>query len=157
MGAANSDFVINFAGIYVQILPTTSLTGLGYDVYLCPTDTNTSSPNYGMNDNIPTGAGTFINPGEGATLYKISVDLYTLMMMYKVHELYPTYIVNTYNSSGTRLPDYGAAGNRVKTGATTTMRGWQAIVGWSWAVSGHATSNLSAAGYTAGLPYRRVQ
>ena len=157
MGAANSDFVINFAGIYVQILPTTSLTGLGYDVYLCPTDTNISSPNYGMNDNIPTGAGTFINPGDGATLYKISVDLYTLMMMYKVHDLFPAYKVNTYNSSGTLLPDYGAAGNRVMTGATTTMRGWQAIVGWSWAASGGASSNLSAAGYTSGLPYRRVQ
>jgi 5'-nucleotidase len=157
MGAANSDFVINFAGIYVQILPTTSLTGLGYDVYLCPTDYNTSSPNYGMNDNIPTGAGTFINPGDVANLYKISVDLYALMMMYKVHDLYPAYIVNTYNSSGTLLPAYGAAGNRVMTGATTTMRGWQAIVGWSWAASGHATSNLSAVGYTSGLPYRRVQ
>lgn len=157
MGVANSDFVINFAGIYVQILPTTSLTGLGYDVYLCPTDTNTSSPNYGMNDNIPTGAGTFINPGDGGTLYKISVDLYTLMMMYKVHALYPAYVVNTYNSSGTLLPAYGAAGNRVMTGATTTMRGWQAIVGWSWAASGGGTSNLSNAGYTSGLPYRRVQ
>jgi hypothetical protein len=157
MGAANSDFVINFAGIYVQILPTTSLTGLGYDVYLCPTDTNTSSPNYGMNDNIPTGAGTFINPGDGVTLYKISVDLYALMMMYQVHDLYPAYVVNTYDSSGTLLPAYGAAGNRVMTGATTTMRGWQAIVGWSWAASGGATSNLSNAGYTSGLPYRRVQ
>jgi 2',3'-cyclic-nucleotide 2'-phosphodiesterase (5'-nucleotidase family) len=157
MGAANSDFVINFAGIYVQILPTTSLTGLGYDVYLCPTDYNTSSPNYGMNDNIPTGAGTFINPGDVGTLYKISVDLYALMMMYKVHDLYPAYVVNTYTFGGVLLPPYGAAGNRVMTGATTTMRGWQAIVGWSWAVSGHATSNLSAAGYTAALPYRRVQ
>jgi len=43
------------------------------------------------------------------------------------------------------------------TGATTTMRGWQAIVGWSWAASGGATSNLSAAGYTSALPYRRIQ
>jgi hypothetical protein len=155
MGAANSDFVINFAGIYVRILPTTSLSGLGYDVYLCPTDTNTSSPNYGMNDNIPTGAGTFINPGDGATTYKIAVDLYTLMMMYEVHALYPTYQINTYDSIGTVLVD--ASGNRVMTGATTTMRGWQAIVGWSWAASGGATSNLSAAGYTSALPYRRVQ
>jgi 2',3'-cyclic-nucleotide 2'-phosphodiesterase (5'-nucleotidase family) len=159
MFAANGTYVINFAGIYVQIAipPATSLTPLGYDVYLCPMDTNTSSPNYGMNDNIPTGAGTFINPGDTATLYKISVDLYTLMMMYKVHDLYPAYMVNTYNASGTLLPPYGAAGNRVMTGTATTMRGWQAIIGWSWAVSGHATSNLSVAGYTSGLPYRRVQ
>jgi hypothetical protein len=153
---ADGDYLINFAGIYVQILPTTSLTGLGYDVYLCPADTNTSSPNYGMNDNIPTGAGTFINPGNVGTLYKISVDLYALMMMYKVHDLYPAYVVNTYNSSGTLLPAYGAAGNRVMTGATTTMRGWQAIVGWSWAASGGATSNLSAAGYASTFP-KRVQ
>jgi len=154
---ANGTYFINSAGIYVKILPTTSLTGLGYDVYLCPIDTNTSSPNYGMNDNIPTGTGTFINPANGTTLYKIAVDLYTLMMMYKVHDLYPAYEVNTYDASGTLLPPYGAAGNRVMTGATTTMRGWQAIVGWSWAVSGGATSNLSAAGYTPALPYRRVQ
>jgi 2',3'-cyclic-nucleotide 2'-phosphodiesterase (5'-nucleotidase family) len=157
MGAASDTYIINFAGIYVKILPTTSLSGLGYDVYLCPTDTNTSSPNYGMNNNIPTAAGAFINPGNVATLYKISVDLYALMMMYKVHDLYPSYVVNTYNSSGTLLPAYGAAGNRVMTGATTTMRGWQAIVGWSWAASAHATSNLSAAGYTSSLPYKRVQ
>lgn len=158
MGAANSDYVINFAGIYVQILPTTSLTGLGYDVYLSPTDTNPASPNYGMNDNIPTGAGTFINPGDGTTLYKISVDLYALMMMYKVHDLYPIYVVNTYDSSGTLLPPYGAAGNRIWTSSSgTTMRGWQAIVGWSWVASGGATSNLSNVGYTSALPYRRVQ
>ena len=152
MFAANGTYFINSAGIYVKILPTTSLTGLGYDVYLCPMDTNTSSPNYGMNDNIPTGAGTFLNPGDGITLYKIAVDLYTLMMMYKVHDLYPAYVVNTYDVSGTLLPPYGAAYNRVMTGATTTMRGWQAIVGWS-----HAVYDLSAAGYTSGLPYRRVQ
>ena len=157
MFAVDSTYFINSAGIYVQILPTTSLTGLGYDVYLCPMDTNTSSPNYGMNDNIPTGTGTLINPADGTTLYKIAVDLYTLMMMYKVHDLYPAYVVNTYDASGLLLPPYGAAGNRVMTGATTTMRGWQAIVGWSWAVSGGATSNLSAAGYTPALPYRRVQ
>jgi hypothetical protein len=157
MFAANGTYFINAAGIYVKILPTTSLTGLGYDVYLSPMDTNTLSPNYGMNDNIPTGAGTFLNPGDGTTLYKIAVDLYTLMMMYKVHDLYPAYMVNTYDASGTLLPPYGAAGNRVMTGADTTMRGWQAIVGWSWAASGGATSNLSAAGYTSSLPYRRVQ
>jgi hypothetical protein len=110
-----------------------------------------------MNDNIPNGTGTFVIPGDGVTLYKISVDLYTLMMMYKVHDLYSTYIVNTYDSLGVLLPNYGAARNRVKTGATTTMRGWQAIVGWSWAASGGATSNLSAAGCTSGLSYRCVK
>ena len=89
--SADGDYVINFAGIYVEILPTTSLTGLGYDVYLCPLDSNTSSPNYGMNNNIPTAAGTFINPGDGTTVYKISVDLYTLMMMYAVTALHPGY------------------------------------------------------------------
>ncbi len=153
-GTPQDEFVINYAGIYVQILPTTSLSGLGYDVYLCPEDANPLSPNYGMNDNIPTGVGTFINPGDGTTLYKISVDLYTLLMMYQVHALYPTYQINTYDASGT-LED--ASDNRVWTGATTTMRGWQAIVGWSWAASGQATSNLSNAGYTSGLPYRRIQ
>ena len=153
-GMPKDDFVINYAGIYVQILPTTSLSGLGYDVYLCPTDANPLSPNFGMNDNIPTGTGTFINPGDAATTYKIAVDLYTLMMMYQVHSLYPMYQINTYDASGS-LED--ASDNRVWTGATTTMRGWQAIVGWSWAASGQATSNLSNAGYTAGLPYRRIQ
>jgi len=153
-GTPKDEFVINYAGIYVKILPTTSLSGMGYDVYLCPTDANPLSPNYGMNGNIPTGAGTFINPGDGTTLYKISVDLYTLMMMYQVHALYPMYQINTYDASGS-LED--ASDNRVWTGATTTMRGWQAIVGWSWAASGQATSNLFNAGYTAGLPYRRIQ
>ncbi len=153
-GTPKDDFVINYAGIYVQILPTTSLSGLGYDVYLCPTDANPLSPNYGMNDNIPSGAGTFINPGDGTTIYKIAVDLYTLMMMYQVHALYPMYEINTYDASGS-LED--ASDNRVWTGATTTMRGWQAIIGWSWAASGQATSNLSNAGYTSALPYRRLQ
>jgi 5''-nucleotidase/2'',3''-cyclic phosphodiesterase and related esterases len=157
--SADGDYVINFAGIYVQILPTTSLTHLGYDVYLCPTDTNTSSPNYGMNNNIPTAAGTFINPGDG-TVYKISVDLYTLMMMYAVAALHPgdpNYVINTYNADGSAATQAAVTSKRVMTGATTTMRGWQAIVGWSWAASGHATSNLSAAGYASSLPYRRVQ
>jgi 2',3'-cyclic-nucleotide 2'-phosphodiesterase (5'-nucleotidase family) len=154
MSAANTDFVINFAGIYVVLGGNANGSGIGYDVYLCPTDTNTSSPNYGMNDNIPTGPGTLLYPVGGATTYKIAVDLYTLMMMYEVHALNPAYEIDTYDSSGT--PQF-AAGNRVMTGATTTMRGWQAIVGWSWAASGGATSNLSAVGYTSGLPYRRVQ
>jgi hypothetical protein len=76
------------------------------------------------------------------------------MMMYQVHKLYSMYEINTYDASG-KLAD--ASINRVWTGATTTMRGWQAIVGWSWAASGHATSNLSNAGYTSALPYRRLQ
>ncbi|MGD0280050.1 MAG: metallophosphoesterase [Smithella sp.] len=93
---ADSDYYINFAGIYVKVYAnhTHSLTGLGYDVYLCPTDTNTSSPNYGMNGNIP-GAGTFINPTNTTTLYKISTDLYTLMMMYEVEKAiyYPNMVL----------------------------------------------------------------
>ncbi|HPE06766.1 MAG TPA: metallophosphoesterase [Smithellaceae bacterium] len=158
MLAVDSTYFINAAGIYVQI------TGPGtYLVYLCPPDGNSSSPNYGMNDNIPTGGpgAVLIDPvNYPNTLYKISVDLYTLMMMYKVHDLYPKYQINTYDALGA-LDD--ASDNRVKTGVIaspygyTTMRGWQAIVGWSWAVSGGATSNLSAAGYTPILPYRRVQ
>jgi 2',3'-cyclic-nucleotide 2'-phosphodiesterase (5'-nucleotidase family) len=163
--SADGDYVINFAGIYVKILPTTSLTGLGYDIYFCPLDGNTSSPNYGMNNNIPTAAGTFINPGDG-TVYKISVDLYTLMMMYAVAALHPgdpNYVINTYNADGSAALQTAVELKRVMTGATTTMRGWQAIVGWSWAASGHATSNLSVLpaaggfGYTSSLPYRRVQ
>jgi 2',3'-cyclic-nucleotide 2'-phosphodiesterase (5'-nucleotidase family) len=157
--SADGDYVINFAGIYAKILPTTSLTGLGYDVYFCPLDGNTSSPNYGMNNNIPTGAGTFINPGDG-TVYKISVDLYTLMMMYAVAALHPgdpNYVINTYNADGLAAAPATVTSKRVMIGTTTTMRAWQAIVGWSWAASGHATSNLSAAGYTSSLPYRRVQ
>jgi 2',3'-cyclic-nucleotide 2'-phosphodiesterase (5'-nucleotidase family) len=153
MIAANTDFVINYAGIYVVLGGNANGSGIGYDVYLCPTDTNTSSPNYGMNDNIPTGPGTLLYPVGGATTYKIAVDLYTLMMMYEVHALNPAYEIDTYDSSGT--PQF-AAGNRVMTGATTTMRGWQAIVGWSWAASGGATSNLSNAGYVSSAP-KRVQ
>jgi hypothetical protein len=57
--------------------------------------------------------------------------------------------IYTYDASGS-LED--ASGNRVMTGATSTLRAWQAIVGWS-----HAVYDLSAAGYTSGLPYRRVQ
>jgi 2',3'-cyclic-nucleotide 2'-phosphodiesterase (5'-nucleotidase family) len=159
MAAGNDTYVINFAGIYVQIRPTTSLSTLGYDVYFCPPDSNTSSPNYGINNNIPIAAGPFIIPVDGP-VYKISVDLYTLMMMYAVAALHPgdpNYVINTYNADGSAASPAAVASKRVMTGATTHMRGWQAIVGWSWAASGHATSNLSAAGYTSSLPYRRVQ
>jgi hypothetical protein len=112
-----------------------------------------------MNNNIPTAAGAFINPGDG-TVYKISVDLYTLMMMYAVAALHPgdpNYVINTYNADGSAAPPATVTSKRVMIGTTTTMREWQAIVGWSWAASGHATSNVSAAGYTSSLPYRRVQ
>jgi 2',3'-cyclic-nucleotide 2'-phosphodiesterase (5'-nucleotidase family) len=152
---ADSDYYINFAGIYVKVYAnhTHSLTGLGYDVYLCPTDTNTSSPNYGMNGNIP-GAGTFINPTNTTTLYKISTDLYTLMMMYEVENI-SSYTVNTYDAAGNLLPQYGAVGNRVYTSASgTTLRGWQSIEAWSWAASLYATSYLSNAGYTSAAPSR---
>ena len=110
-----------------------------------------------MNNNIPTAAGTFISPSDGTTVYKIATDLYTLMMMYEVHDLYPAYVVNTYNADGSAALQAAVELKRVKTGATTTMRGWETIVGWSWAASGHATANLSAAGYTSSLPYRRLQ
>ena len=153
---ADSDYYINFAGIYVIVYanPANSVTGLGYDVYLCPTDNNTSSPNSGMNGNIPTGVGTFINPGNTTILYKISTDLYTLMMMYEVENI-SSYVVNTYDAAGNLLPQYGAVGNRVYTSASgTTMRGWQSIEAWSWAAGAHATSNLSIAGYTSAAPSR---
>ena len=158
----NTDF-INFAGIYVVLGGNANGTGCGYDVYLCPTDLNTSSPNHGMNSNIPTGTGTLIYPTDATTLYKISTDLYTLMMMYEVTALYPAYVINTYSSSGVLLTPppagYGATQNRVWTNAaqTTTLRGWQAIEAWSWAASLHATSYLSNAGYTSASPYRRIQ
>jgi hypothetical protein len=154
--SADSDYDINFAGIYVVIGGNVNGTGCGYDVYLGPTDTNASSPNYGMNNNIPTAAGTLISPLDGTTVYKIAVDLYTLMMMYEVHNLYPAYAVNTYNADGSAALQTAVELKRVMTGATTTMRGWQAIVGWSWAASGHSTSNLSAAGYVSSVP-KRVQ
>jgi hypothetical protein len=78
------------------------------------------------------------------------------MMMYQVHNLYPAYSVNTYNADGSAALQTAVELKRVMTGATTTMRGWQAIVGWSWAASGHATSNLSVAGYASTFP-KRVQ
>jgi 2',3'-cyclic-nucleotide 2'-phosphodiesterase (5'-nucleotidase family) len=156
MGAfqGNGDYYINFAGIYVNVISWPST----YLVYLCPTDTNTSSPNYGMNGNVRTAtAGTLINPADTSTLYKITVDLYTLMMMYEVASINPAYTIYTYNSVGTPV---NASGNRVWTGSTTTMRGWQAMEAWSWA-AGHAISpsamnNLSAVGYTSAYPYPRV-
>lgn len=152
MGAyqGNGDYYINFAGIYVHVLswPTT------YYVYLCPLDTNASSPNYGMNGNLRTGMpGTLINPADTSTLYKISVDLYTLMMMYQVASINPAYTIYTYDSVGTPV---NASANRVWTGTTTTMRGWQAMEAWSWAAGAHATSNLSNAEYTSAYPYPRV-
>lgn len=162
--SSDGDYVINFAGIYVVIGGNVNGTGCGYDVYLGPTDTYASSPNYGMNNNIPTAAGTLISPLDGTTVYKIAVDLYTLEVMYAVHNLYPAYAVNTYNADGSAAPKSAVELRRVMTGATTTMRGWEAIVGWSWAAPGHTTvyysemiSNLSAAGYTSLLPYRRLQ
>ena len=75
-------------------------------------DDNPYSPNYLMNDNIPTGGGTLLYPVAGSTIYKISVDLYTLMMMYQVHALYPIYEINTYDASGI---SEDASGNRVWT------------------------------------------
>ena len=107
----------------------------------------------GMNENIPTGyRNTYFYLLDATTVYKIAVDLYTLMMMYEVHNLYPAYSVNTYNSDGSAALQTGVERKRVMTGATTTMRGWQAIVGWSWAASGHASSNLSNAGYVSSVP-----
>jgi hypothetical protein len=156
--SANSDYIINFAGIYVVVGGATS--GWGFDIYLCPEDT-TASPNNGINGNIPTGAGTFIDPTNATITYKVAVDLYTLYMMYGVAAINPAYTIYTYNAAGTTVVN--ATGNRVWTSGNTTMRGWQAIVGWSWAASGHATSNLSVLpaaggfGYTSSSPYRRVQ
>ncbi len=148
----NGDYYINFAGIYVHVIAWPST----FQVYLCPTDINTSSPNYGMNGNLRTGvAGTLINPADTTTTYKVTVDLYTLMMMYEVGVLYPTYQIYTYNAASTTIAN--ASGNRVYTSASgTTMRGWQAMEAWSWAAGLHATSNLSNAGYYAAYPYPRV-
>ena len=167
MASGNTDFYINFAGIYVHV---NSLSPLSFFVYLCPPETNSSSPNYGydshyganLNGNIPYApypAGTFINPGDGATTYKIAVDLYTLMMMYAVVAQYPSYAIITYNSTGTVPVNASLADYRVYTdsGRTKTMRGWQAMEVWPWAVGAHAASNLSTVGYTSSLPYRRMQ
>jgi hypothetical protein len=154
--SADSDYVINFAGIYVVIGGNVNGTGCGYDVYLGPTDTYALSPNYGMNSNIPTAAGTLISPLDGTTVYKIAVDLYTLEVMYEVHSLYPAYAVNTYNADGSAAPKLAVELKRVMTGATTTMRGWQAIVGWSWVASGYAVSDLYVSGYIPSAP-KRVQ
>jgi 2',3'-cyclic-nucleotide 2'-phosphodiesterase (5'-nucleotidase family) len=153
MASGNDTYYINFAGIYVHV---NSLSPLSFLVYFCPTDTNTSSPNYGMNSNIPYAAGTLINPADTATTYKIAVDLYTLYMMYEVASINPAYTIYTYNAAGTTVVN--ATGNRVYTSTSgTTMRPWQAMEAWSWAAGAHATSNLSNAGYTSALPYRRMQ
>jgi 2',3'-cyclic-nucleotide 2'-phosphodiesterase (5'-nucleotidase family) len=159
MGAyqGNGDYYINFAGIYVHVISWPST----FQVYLCPTDTNTSSPNYGLNGNLRTStAGTLINPADPTTTYKIAVDLYTLMMMYEVASINSAYTIYTYNAAGTT--PVNAAGNRVKTGVIastygyTTMRGWQAMEAWPWAVGEHATADLSTKGYTSAYPYPRV-
>jgi 5'-nucleotidase len=167
MISGNSDYYINFAGIYVVLGGTAHGASYGYDVYLCPPETNTSSPNYGMpNGNIPYATGTLLSPSNTTTVYKIAVDLYTLMMMYEVASINPAYTINTYDAAGNLLPPYGAVGNRVYTSTSgTTLRGWQAMEAWSWAASAHATSNLSVLpagsdggfGYTSSLPYRRIQ
>jgi hypothetical protein len=154
--SADSDYVINFAGIYVVIGGNVNGTGCGYDVYLGPPETYAASPNYPLNSNIPTAVGTLISPLDGTTVYKIAVDLYTLEMMYALHDLYPAYAVNTYNADGSAAPKSAVELKRVMIGATTTMRGWQAIVGWSWAASGHAISNLLVSGYVPSAP-KRVQ
>ncbi|PKN52133.1 MAG: hypothetical protein CVU55_08750 [Deltaproteobacteria bacterium HGW-Deltaproteobacteria-13] len=147
----NGDYYINFSGIYVHVIAWPST----FQVYLCPTDTNTSSPNYGMNGNLRTGvAGTLINPGDTVTTYKIAVDLYTLYMMYAVAAINPAYTIYTYNAAGTTVVN--ATGNRVWTSGSTTMRPWQAMEAWSWAAGAHATSNLSNAGYYTAYPYPRV-
>ncbi|HUN54690.1 MAG TPA: metallophosphoesterase [Smithella sp.] len=147
----DSDYYINFAGLYVHVLSWPST----YYVYLCPTDTNASSPNYGLNGNFRTGTpGTLINPADTSTLYKITVDLYTLEMMYEVASINPAYTIYTYDSGGTPV---NASGNRVYTSTSgTTMRGWQAMEVWAWAAGLHATSNLSNAGYTSAYPLSRV-
>jgi len=156
MISGNDTYYINFAGIYVDVGGNASGAGMGFDVYLCPTDTNTSSPNYGMNSNIPYAAGTLLYRTDTATTYKIAVDLYTLYMMYEVASLYSAYTIHTYNAAGDT--EVTATGNRVYTSASgTTMRPWQAMEAWSWAAGAHATSNLSNAGYTSALPYRRMQ
>ena len=168
---ADDTYFINFAGIYVKIYANAahSLTGLGYDIYLCPNDS--SGPNIGMNSNIPSAAGPFIVPVDTTPNYKIAVDLYTLMVMYELAALHPSdpnYVLNTYAtaSSTTPLPAFGATGNRVWTSLppnkNRTLRGWQGIVEWSWLASGGTTagvgsSPLSAAGYYTTFPYKRIQ
>lgn len=150
---SNGDYYINFAGIYVHVIAWPST----FQVYLCPMDTNTSSPNYGTNGNLRTGtAGTLINPGDTVTTYKIAADLYTLMMMYEVGALYPSYTIYTYNAAGTTVVN--ASGNRVYTdnARTKTLRAWQAMEAWPWAVGSGATTNLSTVGYTSAYPYPRV-
>jgi 2',3'-cyclic-nucleotide 2'-phosphodiesterase (5'-nucleotidase family) len=152
---SNGDYYINFAGIYVQVTDWSSLT---FNVYLCPTDTDALSPNNGMNGNLRTGtSGTLINPTDMTTTYKITADLYTLMMMYEVGTLYPSYKIYTYNAAGTTVVNASGANNRVYTSTSgATLRGWQAMEAWPWAVGLHATSNLSNAGYTSAYPYTRV-
>ena len=95
----NSDYYINFAGIYVHVIANLahSLTGLGYDVYLCPTGYQYIESELRHERQYSNGsAGTFINPGNTTISYKISTDLYTLMMMYEV-EYISSYVINTYD------------------------------------------------------------
>jgi 2',3'-cyclic-nucleotide 2'-phosphodiesterase (5'-nucleotidase family) len=151
----NSDYYINFAGIYVQVTNWLHTPYPSFVVYLCPPDTNPSSPNNGLNGNLRTNiAGTPLDPADTTTTYKIAVDLYTYMMM-KALAGAPFYItIHTYDSAGN--PIANVSGNRVWTSGTTTMRPWQAMEAWSWAAGAHATSNLSNAGYYTAYPYPRV-
>lgn len=145
----NDEFFINFAGIGVRMGGNVNGLGIGFDVYLCGTDTNSQSPNYGINSNFAPAditTATFINPTDTTTLYKVVVDLYTLMMMYQVSAIDPTKSVKIYDQSGVELTQVQASARRVVLGSTN-MRAWQAIMGWSAGATSMGAANLSAAGY----------
>jgi len=153
----NDEFFINIAGIAVKIGGTQNGLNLGFDVYLCPTDNNTSSPNYGINANSPDGTnlGTFINPGD-TTLYKAVVDLYTLLMMYQISTVDPSKSVKIYDKDGNELNQSAAAARRVIVSGKN-MRAWQSLIGWASGVTSQGTINLSDVGYTSNASKRYQQ
>jgi len=155
----NGDYYINFAGIYVHVFSWPS----SFYVYLCPDDS--SGPNAGINGNFRTSAsltGTWIDPTDTTTKYKIAVDFYTYIMMKTVAGAPYFITINAYaTSSPSDTTPIDASGNRVWTSLppnkNRTLRGWQAMEEWPWVVGAHATSNLSNAGYYKTYPYPRVQ
>ena len=139
-----NDFFINFSGIqYTYNHATLTPTA----VYWCPVDGT------GLNGNNPApvpGPANLVNPYDTTSIYRVAVDLYTLMMMYQVVKINPNAVVHVYDKNGVPLSQDQAVSRRFMSG-TNTLRTWQAMAAYLHALDlalGH--QYISLAGYKSG-------
>jgi hypothetical protein len=140
---SNSDFYLNLSG--VQVLHNNGYFGPAA-VYKCPVMG-------GLNGNNPAASpdpANLINPADTTTLYRVVVDLYTLLMMYQVNALYPSMALGVYDKNGTAVTYTAATAPRF-TNNNKTLRAWQALAAYLKGLSTQlGGGNISLAGYKDG-------